>query len=111
MCVLEPEEMLPAVAQGAIGIECRENDTRVRDFLAALDDPATRLRVEAERALLSILDGSCRTPIAALAELDGDRMRLRGAITRPAGSDLMEIEPNGDRRDAAAPRHSRQQTG
>lgn len=102
MCVLEPEEMLPAVAQGAIGIECRDNDTRVRGFLAALDDPATRLRVEAERALLAVLDGSCRTPIAALAELDGDAMRLRGAIARPDGSDLMEIERHGDCRDGVA---------
>ncbi|HLT77774.1 MAG TPA: hydroxymethylbilane synthase [Ferrovibrio sp.] len=102
MCVLEPEEMLPAVAQGAIGIECRDGDTRVLSFLAALDDAETRLRVEAERALLATLDGSCRTPIAALAELDGDRLRLRGAIARPDGSNLIEIERHGGRDDGLA---------
>lgn len=102
MCVLEPEDMLPAVAQGAIGIECRADDARVLGFLAALDDPDTRLRVEAERALLQVLDGSCRTPIAALAELDGGTLRLRGAIARPDGSDLMEIERRGSSSDGVA---------
>ena len=102
MCVLEPEEMLPAVAQGAIGIECRENDARVQGYLAPLDDAPTRLRVEAERAMLAVLDGSCRTPIAALAEIDGDRLRLRGAIARPDGSDLIEIERRGSRGDGVA---------
>lgn len=102
MCVLEPEDMLPAVAQGAIGIECRENDSRVLPYLAALDNAPTRLRVEAERALLAVLDGSCRTPIAALAELDGGTMRLRGAIARPDGSDLIEIERTGSSSDGVA---------
>ncbi|MFC3675653.1 hydroxymethylbilane synthase [Ferrovibrio xuzhouensis] len=95
MQVLSPEEMLPAVAQGAIGIECREDDARVRDFLAPLDDAPTRLRAEAERALLAALDGSCRTPIAALAEIDNGHMRLRAAIARPDGTELMETERDG----------------
>lgn len=102
MQVLSTDEMLPAVAQGAIGIECRDGDSRVLDFLKSLDDAATRLRVEAERALLAVLDGSCRTPIAALAELDGDRMRLRGAIARPDGSELIEIERSGMAKDGVA---------
>ncbi len=96
MSVLQPEQMLPAVAQGAIGIECREKDTRVLELLAPLDDAPTRRRVEAERSLLEILDGSCRTPIAALAELRGDgSMRLRAAIARPDGSELLETERQG----------------
>jgi hydroxymethylbilane synthase len=99
MQVLQTDEMLPAVAQGAIGIECRENDKRVLDYLKPLDDAATRMRVEAERALLAVLDGSCRTPIAALAELDGIGMRLRGAIARPDGTELIEIERRGPSRD------------
>jgi hydroxymethylbilane synthase len=99
MRVLQTDEMLPAVAQGCIGIECRESDARVLDYLKPLDDVATRMRVEAERALLAVLDGSCRTPIAALAELDGVGMRLRGAIARPDGSDLIEIERRGNARD------------
>ncbi|WP_341897626.1 hydroxymethylbilane synthase [Ferrovibrio terrae] len=99
MRVLQIDEMLPAVAQGAIGIESREHDTRVLDYLKALDDAPTRMRVETERAMLAVLDGSCRTPIAALAELDGIGMRLRGAIARPDGSELIEIERRGPVRD------------
>jgi len=96
MSVLQPEQMLPAVAQGAIGIECRENDARVLELLKPLDDAPTRRRVEAERSLLAILDGSCRTPIAALAELREDgSMRLRAAIARPDGSELLETERQG----------------
>lgn len=103
MRVLEPEEMLPAVAQGAIGIECRADDARTRGYLAPLDDAETRQRVEAERALLEMLDGSCRTPIAALAELKpGGRMRLRGAIARPDGSELIEIERSAAAGDGVA---------
>ncbi|MEK9970452.1 MAG: hydroxymethylbilane synthase, partial [Ferrovibrio sp.] len=99
MRVLQTDEMLPAVAQGCIGIECRENDSRVLEYLKPLDDAATRMRVEAERALLAVLDGSCRTPIAALAELDGVGLRLRGAIARPDGTELIEIERRGPARD------------
>jgi len=105
MQVLQPEEMLPAVAQGAIGIECRAGDARVLRYLAPLDDAPTRLRVEAERALLATLDGSCRTPIAALAELDGDRLRLRAAIARPDGTELMETERRGAAADGVALGH------
>jgi hydroxymethylbilane synthase len=84
---IPPESLLPAVAQGAIGIERREDDPRIAAFLAPLDHGETRIRVETERALLAILDGSCRTPIAALAEIiDPTTMRLRGLIVRPDGS-------------------------
>lgn len=99
MRVLQTDEMLPAVAQGAIGIECRDGDSRVLDYLTPLDDAPTRMRVEAERAMLAVLDGSCRTPIAALAELDGVGLRLRGAIARPDGSELIELERRGPARD------------
>ncbi|MHA1571519.1 MAG: hydroxymethylbilane synthase, partial [Alphaproteobacteria bacterium] len=71
--ILSPEEMLPAVAQGAIGIERRDGDDRIADLLAALHDDASAARVAAERALLAELDGSCRTPIAALAEITDER--------------------------------------
>ncbi|WGW05350.1 hydroxymethylbilane synthase [Tropicibacter oceani] len=83
---IEPEDMLPAVAQGAIGIERRVDDTRARDMLAAIHDTPTGQRLAAERSFLAALDGSCETPIAALAELDGDILRLRGEILRPDGS-------------------------
>jgi len=82
-------DMLPAVAQGAIGIERRAGDTRVQDMLAAVHDHATGQRLAAERAFLIALDGSCETPIAGLAELAGGQLRLRGQVLRPDGSEAI----------------------
>ncbi|MDA0229615.1 MAG: hydroxymethylbilane synthase [Proteobacteria bacterium] len=94
--VLSPEEMLPAVAQGAIGVECRTDDSRVLTFLAALNDSESAQRVAAERALLAALDGSCRTPIAALAEITaGERLYLRALIARPDGKTIHRAEREG----------------
>jgi hydroxymethylbilane synthase len=84
---IETDDMLPAVAQGAIGIERRLDDSRVADMLAAIHDTTTGQRLAAERAFLAALDGSCETPIAGLAELDGDTLRLRGEVLRPDGSE------------------------
>jgi len=100
--ILEPDEMLPAVCQGAIGIECRAGDDRTRALLAAVDDPDTASRVAAERAFLAALDGSCRTPIAGLATLAGDRLSLRGLIVRPDGSEVIADRGEGRAADAAA---------
>lgn len=86
---LEPEDMLPAVAQGAIGIERRAADTRVAAMLEAIHDAETGQRLVAERAFLAGLDGSCQTPIAGLAELAGGDLRLRGEILRPDGSEVI----------------------
>lgn len=86
---IEVEDMLPAVAQGAIGIERRVDDTRAADMLAAIHNTQTGQRLAAERAFLKGLDGSCQTPIAALAELDGGTLRLRGEILRPDGSETL----------------------
>ena len=96
---IEPESMLPAVAQGAIGIERRADDGRMAGMLEAIHDGPTGLRIEAERAYLAALDGSCETPIAGLAELDGSSLRLRGEILRPDGSDLYEGEELGPAED------------
>ena len=94
--ILTPEEMLPAVAQGAIGIELRDGDTAVADLLAPLDDAATARRVNAERACLAELDGSCHTPIAALAEDAGPgSLRLRSLIAMPDGSAVLRDERHG----------------
>ena len=82
---IPPDVMLPAVAQGAVGIEIRTDDTETARLVAPLNDPSTALCVAAERAFLLRLDGSCRTPIAALAELDGSTLRLRGEILTPDG--------------------------
>ena len=95
---IEVEEMLPAVAQGAIGIECRMADDTVRAMLAALHDGPTGERLAAERAFLATLDGSCETPIAGLALHDGAGLWLRGEILRPDGSEVI----GGERRVAVA---------
>lgn len=89
---IEPEEMLPAVAQGAIGIECRAEDERANHMLAAIHHAETGHRVLCERAFLRALDGSCETPIAALSIVDGDKIHLRGEILRPDGSQCLKTE-------------------
>ena len=100
--LMNVEDMLPAVAQGAIGITCRAGDTPVREALAALDHSETALRVTAERAFLEVLDGSCKTPIAALAEIDGDGgLNFRGLLALPDGSGLLRVTRQGRARDAA----------
>ncbi len=99
--VIAPDEMLPAVAQGAIGIERRANDSRTGDLLRAIHDDPTARRLAAERAFLATLDGSCETPIAGLAELDGDTLWLRGEILRPDGSERVADEIRGPVSDGA----------
>jgi hydroxymethylbilane synthase len=83
------EDVLPAVAQGAIGIERRIDDARAARMLEAIHHGPTGQRLAAERAFLAGLDGSCETPIAGLAELDGGTLRLRGEILRPDGSEVL----------------------
>lgn len=97
---LSPEEMLPAVAQGAIGVERRIADDEAAHLLEKLHHVETGLRVAAERACLAVLDGSCRTPIAALAEITGERMRLRAMILTPDGGEIHETEREGLAADA-----------
>jgi hydroxymethylbilane synthase len=94
--------MLPAVAQGAIGIENRIDDTRVVEMLAPIHDADTGMRLAAERAFLAGLDGSCRTPIGGLAVLSGGQIHLRGEIIRPDGSERHATERTGAPGDAAA---------
>jgi hydroxymethylbilane synthase len=89
--ILSTDEMLPAVAQGALGIEIRAADQRTRQLLEPLHHAETGIRVAAERALLAALDGSCRTPIAALAEMEGSRVKLRGLTLTPDGRQCHEI--------------------
>jgi hydroxymethylbilane synthase len=99
--ILDPREMLPAVGQGALGVEIRADDARMRALLSPLDHAPTTLCVTAERACLAELDGSCHTPIAALAELsrDGAAIRLRALIALPDGGAVHSDErqaPAGD---------------
>lgn len=96
------DEMLPAVGQGAVCIEARADDTRTRDWLAAIDHATTSVCVSAEHAMLAVLDGSCRTPIAGHAILTGDKLHLRGLIARPDGSEVIFTERRGNAGDAEA---------
>ncbi|MGR3291344.1 MAG: hydroxymethylbilane synthase, partial [Paracoccaceae bacterium] len=86
---IEPEAMLPAIAQGAIGVERRASDTHIAAMLEAVHDKATGQQLAAERAFLTALDGSCQTPIAGLAEIAGGQLRLRGEILRSDGSEVL----------------------
>ena len=96
------EDMLPAIAQGAIGIERRGDDTRMADMLAAIHDVPTGQRLAAERAFLAALDGSCETPIGGLADLDGGTLRLRGEILRVDGSEVIADDQTAPIEDGAA---------
>ncbi|CRK75479.1 MULTISPECIES: hydroxymethylbilane synthase [Nereida] len=89
---IEAEEMLPAVAQGCIGIEQRLGDDRVSEMLSAINDTLSTQRLAAERAFLGALDGSCETPIGGLATIDGDTLTLRGEILRVDGSEVLSDE-------------------
>lgn len=101
--LLSTEEMLPAVAQGAIGVEAREGNAEVKTLLAAIHDAETGIRIAAERAFLAKLDGSCRTPIAGLAEFtNGGRLAFRGMILTPDGRERHETRREGLPADAAA---------
>ena len=97
---ISTEEMLPAVAQGAIGIERRENDIRIATMLEAIHNSKTELLLSAERAFLEALDGSCETPIAGLAELSNGNLRFRGEILKPDGSEVFSDEQVAPKEDS-----------
>ena len=99
-CILPVDQMLPAPAQGAVGIETRTGDSRILELLAPLHHEETGIAVRAERALLDALDGSCRTPIAALSHLGGGELHLRGRLLSPDGSQCFEITDSGAPEDA-----------
>jgi hydroxymethylbilane synthase len=93
-------EFLPAVGQGAIGIEARADDSRTREMLAAINHADTFSALAAERAFLAVLDGSCRTPIGGHATISGGRLRFRGMVVKPDGSEAFEASREGNVRDA-----------
>jgi hydroxymethylbilane synthase len=95
------DDMLPAVAQGAIGIERRADDARAAEMLEAIHDGPTGRRLAAERAFLAALDGSCQTPIGGLAELDGGSLRLRGEILKVDGTVVLSDDAGGAVEDGA----------
>jgi hydroxymethylbilane synthase len=101
---LDPLQVLPAPAQGALAIECRADDTDLIDLLRALDDPDTRAAVEAERALLAALEAGCSAPVGALAEVvegdDGSEIYLRGLVAALDGTDVVRLSATGPTSDA-----------
>ena len=94
-CELEPEVSLPAIGQGAVGIETRSDDDAVKQLLAPLADAETTIRVSAERAMNETLQGGCQVPIAGFAILEGDQIYLRGMVGEPDGSRVLRAEIRG----------------
>jgi hydroxymethylbilane synthase len=100
--VLDIDEFLPAVGQGAIGIETQADDARTRALVAKIDDPDTATALAAERAFLAVLDGSCRTPIAGYARVSDGQVRFRGMIAKTDGSAALEVLREGPVANATA---------
>lgn len=96
----DPDEMLPALCQGAIGVDAREADSELVEVLSSATDQATAVRMKAERALLESLGGSCRSAIAGLAELTDSEIRLRCEILHPSGRSRIKGEIDGPSDDA-----------
>lgn len=96
------DDMLPAVAQGAIGIQCRSDDQRALDILAKLNHPDTHSCVNCEREFLRVLDGNCRTPIAGQAKIIDGKINFRGMISMPDGTRMIKVERIGEVADAEA---------
>ena len=94
------DDMLPAVAQGAIGIQCRSDDEKALKYLAKLNHPDTKLCVDCERGFLATLDGNCRTPIAGQAKITDGKLEFRGMISKPDGSDMIRVTRVGSPSDA-----------
>ncbi|BAT57540.1 porphobilinogen deaminase [Variibacter gotjawalensis] len=100
--LLPLDQFLPAIGQGAIAIETRANDSRTIDLLSRINDPDTEAALTCERAFLTVLDGSCRTPIAGLATIDGNRIEFTGEVLREDGSEHLAEKLSGNRQDAEA---------
>jgi hydroxymethylbilane synthase len=100
------DEMLPAVAQGAIGIQCRSDDEKALAYLAVLNHHETKLAVDCERAFLAELDGNCRTPIAGQAKIVDGKMHFRGLISKPDGKEMISVTRIGEPADAVEIGHA-----
>lgn len=97
---LSPDQSLPAIGQGAIGIECRRDNLQVNELLQVLNHPETHCRVKAERAFNQKLQGGCQVPIAGFAELQGNQLRLRGLVGSEDGKQMIYNEISGDSQQA-----------
>jgi hydroxymethylbilane synthase len=99
---LSLERFLPAVSQGAIGVQIRARDKEIARWVAALDHPPTRFATAAERALLRTLEGGCHVPVGAFAELEGDTLQLRAVVCSLSGAEWVEGNRSGDVGNAGA---------
>jgi hydroxymethylbilane synthase len=97
--VLDPAWMLPAVGQGALGLECRSGERETLALVERLNHLPTRQAVLAERAMLSALGGGCQVPMGAVCRVTGDVLALRGAVVRPDGGERVEAEGSGPAHD------------
>jgi len=97
---IEPHISLPAIGQGAVGIECRKDDERVHQLLKPLHDTKTAIRVTAERAMNYTLNGGCQVPVAGFAELSKDTLFMRGLVGEPDGSKIITADIAGKPEDA-----------
>jgi hydroxymethylbilane synthase len=97
---INPDLSLPAVGQGAVGIECRNDDAELIALLAALNDNATATRISAERAMNAKLEGGCQVPIGSYAVLNDDRLLLRGLVGTPDGKNMLKAQVEGPATDA-----------
>jgi len=93
--VLEPEVSLPAVGQGALAIECRQDDADLREVLLELEDATTRIAITAERAFLARMQGGCTVPLAGYATVDAGQVHLRALVGRPDGTRVVRGEKSG----------------
>lgn len=100
--LLDPADSLPAMGQGTIGLECRADDEATKERLRAVEDAETAVRTRAEWALNRRMQGGCEVPMGGYAELDGDRLRLRGLVGEPDGSRLIEDAVEGPADEAEA---------
>ena len=94
------DEMLPAVAQGAIGIQCRSDDSKALAYLVKLNHAPTKSTVDCERSFLATLDGNCRTPIAGQAKIVDGKLHFRGLISKPDGKEMIKVSRIGELADA-----------
>jgi hydroxymethylbilane synthase len=90
--ILSPEIMLPAPAQGALAVQCRADDTEIQQLLSFIDHGETHIAVGAERSFLNALDSGCRLPVAALAKIDGSKLRLTGRVASLDGSQVITVQ-------------------
>ncbi len=98
----DPKIMLPASAQGVIGIECREERTELRDILQLLEDPTSKQTTAAERAVSATLDASCQSPVASFATITGDKLTIDALVASPDGATVIRKRASGAAVDAAA---------